>query len=173
MLNGINSQLETKRLILRPMLEADMDALHLIFTDPNVMAAFDGELLNREQMERWLQRNLHHQDEFGYGLFSVWLKGTGELIGDCGLEQMEVDGVQMAELGYDFRSDYWNQGYATEAALAVRDYAFDVLGLPQLISLIRVGNLASKRVAEKIGMELVDEFTRYNIRYWKYKMAHP
>ena len=88
MLNGINSQLETKRLILRPMLEADIDALHLIFTDPNVMAAFDGELLNREQMERWLQRNLHHQDEFGYGLFSVLLKGTGELIGDCGLERM-------------------------------------------------------------------------------------
>jgi RimJ/RimL family protein N-acetyltransferase len=83
---------------------------------------------------------------------------------------MEVAGQSIAELGYDFRSDYWNQGYATEAALAVRDYAFDVLQLPQLISLIRVGNLASKRVAEKVGMTPEDEFARYGIRYWKYSL---
>ena len=119
-------------------------------------------------MMRWLQRNLDHQNRYGYGLFSVILKETGELIGDCGLEQMEVEGVQVAELGYDFRSEYWNQGFATEAACAVRDYAFDILQLPQLISLIRVGNLASKRVAEKVGMTLAEEFTRYEIQYWKY-----
>jgi len=170
MLKGINASLETKRLILRPMLATDIDALHLIFTDPKVMASFGGELLSREQMERWLQRNLEHQNEFGYGLFSVILKADGILIGDCGLEQMEVNEVQVAELGYDFRSDYWHQGYATEAALAVRDYAFDVLQLPRLISLIRVGNLASKRVAEKVGMELVEEFTRYELQYWKYSL---
>lgn len=169
MLNRINSQLETKRLILRPMLATDLDDLLLIFTDSKVMASFGGELFTRTQMERWLQRNLTHQDEFGYGLFSVLLKENKKLIGDCGLEQMEDQGA--AELGYDFRSDFWNQGYATEAALAVRDYAFDVLQLPQLISLIRVGNLASKRVAEKVGMKLIEEFTRYDIRYWKYAIT--
>lgn len=170
MLNGINPRLETERLILRPMLETDIDALHLIFTDPKVMASFGGELLNREQMQRWLQRNLDHQNQYGYGLFSGILKESGELIGDCGLEQMEVEGVQVAELGYDFRSDYWNQGYATEAACVVRDYAFNILKLPQLISLIRVGNLASKHVAEKVGMTLAEEITRYGIQYWKYMM---
>jgi RimJ/RimL family protein N-acetyltransferase len=154
------------------MLERDFDALHRIFTDPNVMASFGIESFPREQMQRWLQRNLDHQRQFGYGLFSVLLKETGELIGDCGLEQMDVDGQQVAELGYDFRSDVWNRGYATEAACAVRDYAFDVLRLPQLISLIRVGNLASKRVAEKAGMTLAEEFTRYGTRYWKYILKH-
>jgi [ribosomal protein S5]-alanine N-acetyltransferase len=132
------------------------------------MASFGGEVFRREQMEGWLQRNLAHQNEFGYGLFSVLLKETGTLIGDCGLEELEVDGVRVAELGYDFRSDCWNQGLATEAALAVREYAFDILQLPQLISLIRVGNLASKRVAEKVGMKLVEEFTGQGIQYWKY-----
>ena len=83
-----------------------------------------------------------------------------------------MDDMNAAELGYDFRSDFWNQGYATEAACAVRDYAFNVLGLPQLISLIRVGNLASKRVAEKVGMILAEEFTRYGIRYWKYTLQN-
>jgi RimJ/RimL family protein N-acetyltransferase len=162
----LENVLETKRLFLRPMLAMDIVDLLAIFTDPKVMASFGGEIFSREQMEGWLRRNLDHQAQFGYGLFSVILKENGRLIGDCGLEQMEDQGA--AELGYDFRSDVWNQGYATEAALAARDYAFDVLGLPQLISLIRVGNLASKRVAEKVGMKLADEFTCNEIRYWKY-----
>lgn len=164
--------LKTERLILRPMLASDIDALYLIFTDIRVMAAFDHDPFTREQMERWLQRNLDHQEQFGYGLFSVLLKATGELIGDCGLEKIEVEGRKIAELGYDFRSDFWNKGYASEAAVAVRDYAFNVLQLPQLISLIRVGNLASKRVAEKIGMTLAEEFTRYGFRYWKYSLQN-
>ncbi len=150
------------------MLVADLDALHLIFTDPKVMASFGVALFSPEQTQRWLQRNLDHQSQFGYGLFSVIHKTDEVLIGDCGLENMEIDDQAVAELGYDFRSAYWNQGFATEAALAVRDYAFDVLQLPQLISLIRVGNLASKRVAEKLGMQLVEEFLHHGIRYWKY-----
>jgi [ribosomal protein S5]-alanine N-acetyltransferase len=170
MLNGSNSQLETERLILCPMLETDLDALLLIFTDLKVMAAFNHPPFTREQMQRWLQRNLDHQNEFGYGLFSVILKESNELIGDCGLEQMEDQGA--AELGYDFRSNVWNQGYATEAACAVRDYAFGVLKLPRLISLIRLGNISSRRVAEKVGMTLAEGITRYDIQYWKYSLDH-
>ncbi len=173
MLNRINNRIETPRLVLRSMQPSDIDALLLIFTDPKVMASFGGELFTREQMERWLQRNLDHQAEFGYGLFSIIHKATGLLIGDCGLEQMEVEGVQAAELGYDIRSDYWNQGIATEAAAAVRDYAFNMLQLPRLISLIRVGNLASKRVAEKTGMALHAEISLHGIRYWRYAMHRP
>ena len=169
-LRGNEGRLETERLLLRPMLQSDFEALHRIFTDPRVMAAFTHDQLTPEQMQRWLQRNLDHQKEFGYGLFSVTLKETGELIGDCGLEQMEDQGA--AELGYDLRSEFWNRGYATEAALAVRDYAFDVLHLPRLISLIRVGNLASKRVAEKVCMTLAEEFTRHGIQYWKYALKN-
>ena len=161
-------ELETTRLLLRPMQARDIDDLLCIFTDRKVMAAFDSAPFDQQQMAQWLQRNLDHQAEHGYGLFSVILKTNGLLIGDCGLEMMEVDGMQVAELGYDFRSDYWNQGFATEAATAVRDYAFNILSLPQLISLIRIGNGASQRVAEKIGMERIDEFTRYGSRYWKY-----
>ena len=124
-------------------------------------------------MQRWLQRNLAHQEEFGYGLFSVILKSENLLIGDCGLEHMDVEGEQKTELGYDFRSDYWNQGYATEAASAVRDFAFYSLKLPGLISLIRKGNQSSRRVAEKVGMDLEKEITRYAIDYWIFSIANP
>lgn len=160
--------LETARLVLRPMRALDLDDLLCIFTDPKVMAAFDAALFDRQQTAQWLQRNLDHQAEHGYGLFAVIFKPQGLLIGDCGLEVMEVAGGPVVELGYDFRSDYWNRGFATEAATAVRDYAFNTLSLPQLVSLIRIGNDASRRVAEKIGMERISEFTRYGHRYWKY-----
>jgi RimJ/RimL family protein N-acetyltransferase len=132
------------------------------------MTEFDSAPFDQQQMSKWLQRNLDHQAEHGFGLFSVILKTNGFLIGDCGLEVMELDSSQIVELGYDFRSDYWNQGFATEAATAVRDYAFNVLNLPQLISLIRIGNIPSQRVAEKIGMLRISEFTRYGYQYWKY-----
>jgi ribosomal-protein-alanine N-acetyltransferase len=167
------ASLETERLILCPMQAGDFDALFEIFTDPWVMASFGVEPFTPAQMEGWLQRNLDHQSEFGYGLFSVIRKADNKLIGDCGLEQMELNGRQMAELGYDFRSDAWHQGFATEAARAVRDHAFNVLHLPGLISLIRVGNTASQRVAEKVGMRNEAAFERYGSSYYRYAMDNP
>ncbi len=163
--------METARLNLRLMAASDLDAMLTIFTDPPVMASFGLTSFSRAQMEEWVQRNLDHQEKFGYGLFSVILKSNGLLIGDCGLEFMDVEGEKVAELGYDFHSDYWHQGYATEAAAAVRDFAFTELKLSGIVSLIRVGNNPSKRVAERVGMTLISEFTRFgNIKYWKYGM---
>lgn len=164
--------LETARLQLRPMRADDVDALLAIFADPKVMAAFHTPPFDRAQMMQWVQRNLDHQATHGYGLFSVLSKANGLLIGDCGLELIEVEGAHVAELGYDFRSDYWNQGYATEAAQTVRDYAFQQLQLPSLISLMRVGNMPSRRVAEKIGMRYVGDITRYRHQYWQYRLDH-
>jgi RimJ/RimL family protein N-acetyltransferase len=161
--------IETDRLILRPMESSDVDLMYRIFSDPRVLNSFGLKSFDREQMERWVHRNLDHQDRYGYGLFSVILRSNGILIGDCGLERMDIEGEEVAELGYDFLSDYWNQGYATVAAIAVRDYSFNILGLSRLVSLIRVGNLSSRRVAEKVGMTLISEFTRFeSVRYWEF-----
>ncbi len=164
--------LETKRLVLRPMVAGDLHGLLGIFGDPAVMAAFDETPFDREQVSRWLERNLEHQREHGFGLLAVCLKVDGRLIGDCGLELMEVDGEQVAELGYDLRSDCWNQGYATEAACAVRDYAFTTLRLPRLVSLIRPGNAASARVAEKTGLTKTGQIERHGRTYLRYEIAN-
>jgi [ribosomal protein S5]-alanine N-acetyltransferase len=161
--------IQTERLILRHMEFTDIDAMLTIFTDPLVIASFGIPPFSHAQMEQWVRRNLDHQNEFGYGLFSVILKSNGLLIGDCGLEQMNVEGETVAELGYDFRSDHWHYGYATEAAIAVRDYGFHELNLLKLVSLIRIGNHPSKHVAERVGMTLISEITRFgNIKYWEY-----
>jgi RimJ/RimL family protein N-acetyltransferase len=154
------------------MREDDVDALLGVFADPNVMAVFNTEPFNREQMKHWVRRNLDHQQRHGYGLFSVILRETGLLIGDCGFERMELDGEENVELGYDLRSDHWNRGLASEAASAVRDYAFIELQLPGLISIIRHGNLPSRRVAEKIGMTWQKDFERHGHGYWLFALSH-
>ncbi|MFC1573344.1 GNAT family N-acetyltransferase [Candidatus Eisenbacteria bacterium] len=163
--------IETKRLILRPMTPEDTDDLLLVFSDPEVMASFGGQLFDHAQMTRWVQCNLKHQETHGYGLFSVLLKDDAQLIGDCGLEHMDVAGSPEIELGYDLRSDYWGRGLATEAAGAVRDFAWQHLPLRRLISLIRPANVASRRVAEKIGMAKESEIVRGESTYWIYALA--
>ena len=151
----------------------DGEALLEVFADPRVMAAFGVPPFDRADMERWIRRNLDHQERYGYGLFTVVLRETGMVIGDCGLERMEIGGESQAELGYDLRSDHWHRGLATEAAAAVRDLAFDALELPRLVGLIRRGNAPSRRVAEKIGMTLDSEPERDGQRYWLYGMRRP
>lgn len=168
MVNSGGFSIETQRLLLRPMEISDIDAMLRIFTDPIVIASFGIPPFERHQMKQWVQRNLSHQNEFGYGLFSVILKHSHSLIGDCGLEHMDIDEEIVTELGYDFLSDYWHRGLATEAAKAVCDYAFMKLRLPRLISLIRIGNDASRRVAERIGMTLISELTHDGNKYWRY-----
>jgi ribosomal-protein-alanine N-acetyltransferase len=160
--------LETRRLRPRLMDEADLDDLPAIFGDPKVMAAFNAEPFSRGQMCQWLQRKLDHRDRYGYGLFSVIHKDDDLLLGDCGLEHMEAEGKPVVEVGYDFRRDWWNPGFATELAALVRDFTFEALRLPSLVSLIRAGNGASRRVSEKIGLQRVHESARSGVRYWKY-----
>jgi RimJ/RimL family protein N-acetyltransferase len=111
------------------------------------MASFGVPPFDRARMGRWVNGNLAHQEEHGYGTFAVVHQLDQLLIGDCGLEHMEVDGRNEVEIGYDLRSDYWGRGLATEAATAVREFAFRHLGLDRVISLIRPENGASRRVA--------------------------
>ena len=165
--------IETARLTLRLMGESDLDDMLRIFTDENVMKSFDLQSFSREQMKKWVDRNLDHQNRYGYGLFSVILKSNQELIGDCGLERTQFEEKPCVEIGYDFLSKYWNQGYATEAANAVKDYAIGKLNIDQrtLCSFIRKNNKASHRVSEKIGMQKVKEYKAHNVDYCLYAFS--
>jgi [ribosomal protein S5]-alanine N-acetyltransferase len=151
--------LETPRLRMRRMTHDDVPALLTVFGDPEVMryypAPFDGQ-----RMQSWVDWNQRHYTDFGYGLWALILRATGELIGDCGLVHQQVEGIQEIEIGYHVRRDLWRQGLATEAALACRDYGFTALRSHRLVSLIHPENVASRRVAEKVGMTLRREAVR-------------
>ena len=165
--------IQTNRLTLRLMNEDDLDDMLKIFTDENVMKSFNLKSFSRIQMKKWVDRNLDHQKKYGYGLFSVILKSNQELIGDCGLEHTEFKEKPCVEIGYDFLSEYWNQGYATEAAKAVKEYATEKINIDRklLCSFIRKNNAPSQRVSEKIGMQKVKEYKTNNVDYYLYAFS--
>ncbi|MBA3045487.1 MAG: GNAT family N-acetyltransferase [Candidatus Thermoplasmatota archaeon] len=167
--------IETERLYLRLMKESDTDDMLGIFNEPKLMKAFGFESFSREQMIRWVSRNLQYQEKYGYGLFSVILKSNGKLIGDCGLECTTFEGNECIEIGYDFSSVYWNQGYATEAASAVRDFSINDLNIDSrlLCSFIRKINAPSIRVSQKIGMKKTKEYSQNGIEYYLYQFPPP
>ena len=150
--------LETSRLILREFDPDDADALARTLSDAETMRYYPAPL-DRPGVEAWISRNLRRYQEHGHGLWAMILKSSGELVGDCGLTVQDVDGQNEIEIGYQVRRDLWQQGLATEAARACRDYGFARLPVDRLISLIRRENLPSRRVAEKNGMTVWKEVT--------------
>jgi ribosomal-protein-alanine N-acetyltransferase len=143
--------LETERLILRPFRLNDIDALEAVLGDPVTMEFYPAPL-TREGVEAWIRKNLGRYDNDGCGLQAMVLKGPGEVIGDCGCIVQRVEDKDQIEIGYHVRRNLWGNGYATEAARACIDYAFDQLGAQRVISMIRPENISSRRVAEKNGM---------------------
>ena len=143
--------LETERLILRPFTLNDVDALAVVLGDPVAMEFYPAPL-TREGVEGWIRKNLERYERDGYGKNAMVLKASGELIGDCGCTRQLVEEREQVEIGYNVRRNLWGNGYATEAARACMDYAFDQLGEQRVISMIRPGNLSSRRVAEKNGL---------------------
>ena len=157
------TSIETERLLLRkPVLEDAQPALTLI-TDPVAMeflggvhpdAASDPEFVVRRWLGRW--------DGNDCGPFSVLRREDGRWVGRTGVLVWDVrtwthttfaDAGEFAqpELGWALAREYWGQGYATEAALAVRRWAYEERGVERLVSLIEATNVRSQRVAERLG----------------------
>jgi ribosomal-protein-alanine N-acetyltransferase len=157
--------LATERLLLREFVPEDVDALTAVFSDPETMRYYPAPL-DRGETAEWIARNRRRYSETGHGLWAMVLKGGGEVIGDCGLTLQIVDGGEQIELGYHVRRDLWGQGFAPEAARACRDYGFDRLRAERIVSLVRIGNLPSRLVAEKVGMKLWKETTYRDLEHW-------
>lgn len=88
-------------------------------------------------MGKWLDRQFACYDKYGFGLWAVILKETNEFIGQCGLTIQPWKDSEVLEIGYLFERKYWHNGYATEAAIACKRYAFETLGASEVCSIIR------------------------------------
>ena len=107
--------LETERLVLRKMTQADYPALCRILQDEKTMYAYEGAFSD-EEVQQWLDRQLARYAQYGFGLWLVVLKETGKAIGQCGVTMQPWDGREVLEVGYLFERAHWHHGYATEAA---------------------------------------------------------
>ena len=150
----------TERLYLREMNRADYGALCKILQDSETMYAYEGAFSNAEVQE-WLERQLSRYQKWGFGLWAVVLKKTGEMIGQCGLTMQPWKDWEVLEIGYLFQRAFWHQGYATEAARACKEYAFQTLNAVEVCSIIRDTNIPSQQVAIRNGMTPVDRWTKH------------
>jgi [ribosomal protein S5]-alanine N-acetyltransferase len=142
--------LTSERLNFRAMTGDDLDFIAEMVCDPVVMR-FYPQVLDRAGAADWLRRMIDRQLRDGHSFWHVSDRHTGEPVGQVGLVLQEVDGVEEAEIGYMLRRQCWRKGYAHEAAAAVRDYAFNVLGKERVISMVRPVNVPSQRVALSYG----------------------
>ena len=149
--------IETKRLILREMTDDDFDALYRVLADPNIMQHYP-YTFDEARVRNWITRNRERYRIFGFGLWAVCLKETGEMIGNCGLTMQLIGGQIKPEIGYHIRSDHQRKGYATEAAIAVRDWAFRNTPFNMVYSYMKHTNEPSARTAMAYGCKQVDEF---------------
>jgi RimJ/RimL family protein N-acetyltransferase len=154
-------QIETERLVLRSSQSFDAQALAEIWSDPEVTLYMGGPRDFAETRELFEEEALSGA-ETHIDLWPVIEKTSGQVIGHCGLIDKDVDGQSEYELVYVFHTSAWGKGYATEAASAVRDYAFEQLDLKRIIALIDPENAASERVAKKIGMHFERKTCRPN-----------
>ena len=160
--------LETPRLLLREMTTSDLTAICRVLQDEKTMYAYE-HAFSDEEAQAWLNNQLRRYREDGFGLWAVVLKESGEIIGQCGITLQDVNGEWVPEVGYLFERAYWHRGFATEAAIACKEYAFNVLGLDTVYSIIRDNNIASQNVAKRNGMTVCGRIVKH---YYGMDMPH-
>jgi RimJ/RimL family protein N-acetyltransferase len=163
-------KLQTPRLILREFGRGDFEPLAKLSADPEVMKYLgDGKPRNRVETWQLMAGYLGHWDLRGYGLWAVEEKATGEFIGRIGL--LNPEGWPGLEVAWTLARERWGNGFATEGAQAAIRYAFDVLKIDHLISIIHPDNAPSIRVALRVGERLERRIEFFGVERLVYGIA--
>ena len=147
-------QLETERLLLRNWRENDLDVMHRLNSDAQVMRYFPIRR-DRAESRKMLEDVRTRNDRQGFGWSAVVLKSTGQPIGFAGISEFNAD-VPFApatEIGWRLLPEFWGQGYATEAARAWMNFGFEERGLTRIVSFAVPENTASIAVMRRLGMQ--------------------
>jgi RimJ/RimL family protein N-acetyltransferase len=148
-----STTLSTPRTILRPLTLSDASALHALWTTPGVRRyLWDDTVLTVEQTAEVVERSVRLHREQGFGLWGVWPREGGSLLGFVGFTYFYEPPV--LELGYGIAEEQWGHGLATEVAQAMIAYGFNTLGLTDIRASLNADNIASARVLEKLGFVL-------------------
>jgi RimJ/RimL family protein N-acetyltransferase len=146
-------RIQTERLLLRPPTIEDVDELVAIHAEPDVQR-FMGDS-DRTAVLEWLTRSNQDWARFGYGRLAIVERASGRLLGRSGLKYWPEFGE--TEAGWVLRTDVWGHGFATEAARASVQWAFDTLDVPYLTAMIRPDNARSIAVAQRLRMRPLRE----------------
>ena len=152
--------IETPRLRLRMLEQDDVESIHSIWSDPEVMKFIPIVLFrSREEISEFIPLSLQRWEERGFGIFAVTEKESRQMVGYCGLQYL--DGTPEVEIYYGFSKDSWNRGIATEAARAVIEFGFEKLKLESIAGITHPDNIASQNVLEKLGLKKIGENRKF------------
>ena len=153
------TEIETPRLLLRRWRESDLELFAEMNADPEVMRYFP-EPYSQERTKTLFDAIQREFAEYGYGLYAVEEKATGQFMGHTGFHhaELDVDFCPCIEIGWRLHKAFWNKEYATEGAKACLRHGFNRLGFDKVYSFTAVVNLPSERVMQKIGMKLERHF---------------
>jgi [ribosomal protein S5]-alanine N-acetyltransferase len=147
---------ETTRLTLRELMPDDLEPLFEVLGDPIAMEHYPAPK-TPEETAGWIAWARDSYKRNGFGLWAIERAADGAFLGDCGPMLQPVEGELLPEIGYHVVRREWNNGYATEAAIACRDLVLGQFGFERVVSIVAPENLASRRVAEKVH-ETMREF---------------
>ena len=152
--------LETARLYLRPFTEADVENLFELDADPEVMRFVGGKPTPRQVIEHELLPGYlsYYRRGDRYGFWAAIEKASGHFLGWFHFRPLDGAGLDEPELGYRLRVDAWGKGYATELSLALIRKGFAEMGVARVVASTFVDNLASRRVLEKCGLQIVHSY---------------
>jgi RimJ/RimL family protein N-acetyltransferase len=142
-------QIETDRLLMRPLTTADLDEFVELHAMPEVQRTMKGAFDRSTALVR-LERNEQEWAERGYGLVAIIERGSGRFLGRSGLKYWPQ--FDETEVGWVLRTDAWGQGFATEAGRACLDWGFRALEVPYITAMILSDNHRSIGVATRLGM---------------------
>lgn len=157
--------IETERLILREVLESDLDGMYELDSDPVVHKYLgNNPIKTKEQAMKYINFIRNQYEEFGIGRFTAIEKSSGDFIGWSGIklntgEKEALNGKQdFYDIGYRFIPRYWGKGYASESSLASLDFGFKELNIETICGAADVNNIGSNKVLQKIGLNFIEEF---------------
>ena len=160
----------TKRCVIRELTLKDIDGLFELYEDEEI-SKFTESLFDREEETEYQRAYIENMYRyFGYGIWLVFHKETGELIGRAGFEHREVGEELELELGYLIGTKYQRQGYATEVCEAILTYAKEEICASCINCFIEEGNMASIALAEKLGFTFLENLMENGKKMLRFHM---
>lgn len=135
----------------------DFLALYAVLADSDIMKHYP-YTFDENRVKNWIEKNIERYRIFGFGLWAVCLKHSGEMIGDCGLTMQNINGMIKPEIGYHIRKDMQQKGFAKESAIAVKDWTFKNTPFKEIYSYMKSSNIPSVKCAESWGCNFFEEY---------------
>ncbi|BAY09222.1 GNAT family N-acetyltransferase [Calothrix sp. NIES-2098] len=160
----------TRRLLAERLRFQHLHELYRMHQNLKVMATLGG-IRSDEETRLFIFNNLHHWEQYGFGLWVFRDRVNRQFVGRAGLRNTHVDGKEEVELAYALMAEFWGKGLATEMGDKILTIGFDLLNISEVVCFTLTMNRASQRVMEKLGFKYERDIVRANLPHLLYRLT--